>query len=298
MSRAWWPRRMRVWEPEVRVLIVVNIANADAVVQASRVAGWLVAEGFQPILTTGDARGTGLEEYAVSPSEVGEPLLAVALGGDGTILKAVHILGEAEVPLLGINLGRLGFLSGASGENILDAISSALAGEARIERRATLIAEVVMGGRPVGRYRALNEVALVRGATGRVVEIETSVNGLRVQTMRCDGLIVATPTGSTAYALSAGGPIASPEVECMLVVPVAAHTLAARALVLGSHDVVELRMPDPIRGGARLQIDGDVLPGRQEIESLTVRRAATDVLLARLDGRDFFEVVRQEFLGA
>lgn len=289
---------MRVWETDVRVLIVVNVANAEAVAQASRVATWLAAEGFEPVLTTEDARGCGLENFAVPPTEVGEPLLAVALGGDGTILKAVHILGESEIPLLGINLGRLGFLSGASGDQTLDAISSALAGEARIERRATLMAELVMGGRTVGSYRALNEVALVRGATGRVVEIETSVNGQIVQTMRCDGLIVATPTGSTAYALSAGGPIASPEVECMLVVPVAAHTLASRALVLGSRDVVELRMPDPVRRGARLQIDGDVLPGRQEIESLTVRRAPTDVLLARLDGREFFEVVRQEFLGA
>lgn len=282
----------------MRVLIVVNVANSEAVAQASRVVTWLSAEGFEPVLTTDDARGCDLERFAVSPTEVGEPILAVALGGDGTILKAVHVLGEAEVPLLGINLGRLGFLSGASGDAVIDSVASALAGEARIERRATLVAEVVMGGRQVGRYRALNEVALVRGATGRVVEIEISVNGLTAQTMRCDGVIVATPTGSTAYALSAGGPIISPEVECMLVVPVAPHTLSTRALVLGSRDVVELHMPDPIRRGARLQVDGDVLPGRQEIESLTVRRAPTDVLLARLDGRDFFEVVRQEFLGA
>ena len=282
----------------MRVLIVVNLTNAQAVAAAARVATWLSSQGFEPLLTADDARGSGLDAFGITPADIGEPLLTVALGGDGTILKAIHLLGEVEVPVLGVNFGKLGFLSGAPGDRMLDAISSALAGDARVERRTTLTAEMVMGGRTVGRYRALNEVALVRGATGRVVDIETAVNGHPVLATRCDGVIVATPTGSTAYALSAGGPIVSPDVGCMLVVPVAPHTLATRALVLGPSDVVELRMPDPVRRGARLQVDGDVTPGRQEIESVSVRRCPVDALLVRLDGRDFLEVVRQEFLGS
>lgn len=281
----------------MRVLIVVNLTNPTAVAAAARVVTWLSGEGLDPVLTTDDAQGAGLESFGVGPTEVGEPILAVALGGDGTILKAVHVLGETEVPLLGINFGKLGFLSGASGDQMIEAVTAALAGEVRIERRTTLLAEVVMDGRSVGRYRALNEVALVRGATGRVVEIEMAVNGIHVHKMRCDGLVVATPTGSTAYALSAGGPIVSPEVDCLIAVPVAPHTLSARALVLGPSDVIEMRMPDPVRRGARLQVDGDVTPSRREIESVTVSRCAADALLVRLDGRDFVEVVRQEFLG-
>lgn len=281
----------------MRVLIVVNLTNPEAVVACVRLATWLEGEGFEPVLTTDDAAGTGLDSLGVAPADIGEPILAVALGGDGTILKAVHVLGENEVPLLGVNLGRLGFLSGASGGELLEAVTSALAGDVHIERRTTLVAEVIMGGRAVGRYRALNELALVRGASGRVVEIEAAINGHRVYSTRCDGIVVATATGSTAYALSAGGPIVSPEVGCLLLVAVAPHTLASRPIVMGPHDVVELRMPDPLRRGASLQVDGYVTPSRQEIDLVTVSRCASDALLVRLDGRDFYEVARQEFLG-
>ena len=281
----------------MRVLIVVNLTNSEAVSAAVRLATWLQGEGFEPVLTNDDASGIGLDSMGVAPADIGEPLLAIALGGDGTILKAVHVLGENEIPLLGVNFGRLGFLSGASGSELLEAVSSALAGDVRIERRTTLVAEVVMGGRAVGRYRALNELALVRGASGRVVDIEAAVNGHRVYSTRCDGIVVATPTGSTAYALSAGGPMISPEVGCLLLVAVAPHTLASRPIVIGSHDVVELRMPDPLRRGATLQVDGYVIPSRQEIDLVTVSRCASDALLVRLDGRDFYEVARQEFLG-
>jgi len=281
----------------VRVLLVPNMGNTTAVQAAVELVTWLSAEGFEPALIAEDAFKAGLESCGVPRSEIGDPRLVVALGGDGTILKAVHILGDTEAPILGVNFGKLGFLSGASAEGMRSAIVSALAGDVRIERRATLEARVHMGGREVGRYRALNEVALVRGANGRVMEVELSVNEHSVQTIRCDGVIVATPTGSTAYALSAGGPIVSPEVACMVMLPVAPHTLASRAFVLGSSDVATLALPDVARRDACLQIDGDVTPCRRDIERISVRRSAADVLLVRLDGRDFFEVVQREFLG-
>jgi len=281
----------------VRVLLVPNRGNPAAVQAAVELVTWLSAEGLEPTLITEDAASAGLESCGVPRSEVGDPGLVIALGGDGTILKAVHILGDTEAPILGVNFGKLGFLSGASAEGMRSAIVSALAGDVRIERRATLEAQVHMGGREVGRYRALNEVALVRGTNGRVIEVELAINEHPVQTLRCDGLIVATPTGSTAYALSAGGPIVSPEVACMVVVPVAPHSLASRAFVLGSSDVVAMALPDTARRDACLQIDGDVTPCRRDIERISVRRSAADVLLVRLDGRDFFEVVRREFLG-
>lgn len=279
------------------MLLVPNLENRAALAAASELSAWLAAEGLEPVLVAEDAAGAGLPALAVAPTEVGEPGLVVALGGDGTILKAVHVLGEVEAPILGVNLGRLGFLTGAQAAKMREAVVAALAGEARIERRATIEAEVVMDGRKVGRYRALNEIALARGASGRVVEIEIRVDGLTVQSLRCDGVIVATPTGSTAYALSAGGPLVSPDVACSIVVPVAPHVLSARPFVIGPRCEVELRLPDPGRRDACLQVDGDVTPCRRDIESVLVRRGEHDVLLARLDGRDFFEVVRAEFLG-
>jgi len=281
----------------VRVLLVPNLGNASAVQAAVEVTTWLSAQGLEPVLVAEDATGVGLSSCGVARTEIGEPGLVIALGGDGTILKAVHLLGETESPILGVNFGKLGFLSGASAQDMRPAIVSALAGEVRIERRTTLEARVQMGGREVGRYRALNEVALVRGTNGRVIEVEVALNELVLQTVRCDGMIVATPTGSTAYALSAGGPVVSPEVDCNILVPVAPHSLTARALVLAPTDAVRFSLPDAARRDACLQVDGDVTPCRRDIDSVLIHRSSADVLLARLDGRDFFDTVRREFLG-
>jgi len=281
----------------VRVLLVPNTGNPKAVAASIELATWLVGQGCVPILSTDDAAGVGLPDYGIPASDVGEPLLVVALGGDGTILKAVHLLGDVEVPVLGIKYGRLGFLSGAAPGAMRNAVGTALAGEARIERRATLRAEVFMEGRSVGAYRALNEVVLSRGASARVVAIDIDVDDHRVARLRADGVIVATATGSTAYALSAGGPVVAPGFGGMVVVPVAPHTLAVRSFVTDTHECVQLSLPDPSRADACVIVDGEVMPCRRSIERLVVSRGSHDVLLAKLDGRDFYETVSAEFFG-
>ncbi|MDH4140928.1 MAG: NAD(+)/NADH kinase, partial [Coriobacteriia bacterium] len=166
------------WESDVRVLLVPNLANERAVAAASEIAGWLVGEGFDTVLADEDAVGCGMPELGIPASEIGEPGLVVSLGGDGTILKAVHLLGQTSVPILGVNYGRRGFMTGASPDSLQDSVATALAGEGRVERRATLEASVVMDGREVGRYRALNEVFVGRGGTGRVIDVELSVSGV------------------------------------------------------------------------------------------------------------------------
>lgn len=281
----------------MRILIVPSLSNAEAITAAGEAAAWLAAEGFEPILSSDDAQGCGLDDFGVAPTELGELTLVVALGGDGTILKAVHLLGYSETPILGVNHGRLGFMTGAPAGSLKNAISSALAGEGRIERRATLEASVTMEGREVGRYRALNEVYLGKSSAGRVIDVELSVNDTRMFRTRCDGVIVATPTGSTAYAMSAGGPIVSPEVASNIIVPVAPHTFSARSLITGPNDLIELRMPDSARGNGCVSVDGDVTPCRQAIESVAVKRCESDVLLVKLAGREFYDVVSDEFFG-
>lgn len=291
-------RHMPRWGSEiVRVLLVPNTKYPAAAAAASELATWLSAEGFEALLTTEDAAACGLESFGVSSAALGELTLVVALGGDGTILKAVHLLGEVETPLLGINLGRLGFLSGASAGGMREAIGAALAGDCRVERRHTLEAHVVMDGREVGRYRALNEVAIGRSNAGRVITASLSINGTEMTTFNCDGIVVATATGSTAYSLSAGGPIVSPELPCLVVTPVAPHTLERRAIVTGPSDVIEIVLPDPTRRDACVALDGDATPCRQAIESVTVRRCEHDVLLVKLDGRDFYQAVHEAFYG-
>lgn len=281
----------------VKVLLVPNINSERSREAVTGLAAWLASSGYEPVLAADDAEACGMPDAGVPRSEIGAPELVVALGGDGTILKAAHLLGEAESPLLGVNLGRLGFMAGAVADDLRDAVTSALAGDGRIERRATLSAEVRMGGRDAGSYRALNEVYVGRGPSGRAVRIGVSVNGTLLDTFTCDGVAVATPTGSTAYALSAGGPVLAPEVSGLVVVPVCAHTLRTRPIVVAASDVVELSLPDPARASACLMVDGDVVPCRQPLETVAVARGGHDVSLVKLGGRDFYEVCRDEFFG-
>lgn len=282
----------------MRVLLVPNVVNQAAVDAAVELATWCSGAGLSPVLSMSDAVECGLDGFGVEPSELGPLSLSVALGGDGTILKAVHLIGEDEVPLLGVKFGRLGFLSGARPERMREAVEAALAGEARIERRATLSARVVMEGREVGVYRALNEVVLARGESGRVVSYEIAVGGHTVARTRADGVIVATATGSTAYALSAGGPVVAPGFGGMVVVPVAPHTLQSRAVLTDPAENVEISLPDPQRSDARVVVDGEPVPSRRAIDRVVVCRGEHDVLLVKLDGRDFYETVAEEFFGS
>lgn len=287
---------MKASEAEcVRILLVPNIANPEAVRAAAGLAVWCLSQGLDPVLSTADAYACDLTGYGVEPTEIGEPALAVALGGDGTILKAVHLLGDVGTPLLGVKFGRVGFLSGARAERVNEAVAAALAGDAGIERRSTLRVEVIMEGRSVGVYRALNEVAVSRGESGRVVEFDIAVSGHHVTRVRADGVIVATATGSTAYALSAGGPIVAPGFGGMVVVPVAPHTLQTRPLVTDPSDTVEIAFPDPGRAEACLFIDGSQTPCRRTLDRIVVSRGEHDVALMKLDGRNFYETVAEEF---
>ncbi len=281
----------------MRVLLVPNPSNPRSIAAAADAAGWLVSRGYQPLLAADDAEACGLGRHAVARTDIDAPGLAVALGGDGTILKTVHLLGDVDTPVLGVNLGRLGFLSGAQSEDLKEALAAAVAGEVGIERRQTLFADVAVGGRHAGRYRALNEVFIGRGAGSRVVELEIRVNGVALTRLVCDGVIIASATGSTAYALSAGGPIVSPDVRGMVLVPVAPHTLRTRAIVLGPSDHVEVVCPNPARADACVSIDGDQVPCRRMLDAVTVGVADHDVRLLRMDGRSFYDVLADSFLG-
>jgi NAD+ kinase len=221
----------------------------------------------------------------------------VALGGDGTILKAVHLLDGSGVRILGVNLGRLGFLAGADGDGLLLAVDDALAGKGVVECRRTLEVTVQLGGRAGGSHHVLNEVFVGRGPGGRAVNMAVAVNGIELTRAVCDGMIVATPTGSTAYALSAGGPVMAPDVAGMLLVAVNPHTLVSRPVVLGPCDVVSLTAPDPARAGVCVMVDGDTLPCRAALDRVDVRVGPQEVALVRLDGRGFYESARDTFFG-
>lgn len=280
----------------MRVCLVPNTGNPRSVEAVRELAVWLSSAGYEPVLAAEDAEAVLLPEFGIPRSEIGAPALTVALGGDGTILKAVHLVAAEETPVLGVNLGRLGFMSGADPERMREAVTDALAGDVRLERRATLEAEALMAGRAVGRFRALNEVFVGRGPAGRVVDIAVAVNGVPLARFMADGVVVATPTGSTAYALSAGGPVLAPDVAGIAIVPVAPHTLSTRPIVMGPSDRVELTFPNDRRADACVTVDGETVPCRQALEGITVWRGERDVLLVKHDGRGYYDVLRDEFL--
>jgi NAD+ kinase len=282
----------------VRVLIVPNTDNPAAVAAAVKLADHLAATGHRPALLEEDETAMGTSGLGVARTALDGLDLVVALGGDGTILRAAHIEPDSGTPILGVNLGRLGFLSGAGPEDAAGVVDRALAGEGVLERRATLLARIWAGGREVGVHRALNEVFVGRGVSSRVVEVEIRVNGAVLSRYYADGVIVATPTGSTAYALSLGGPIVSPNVDGFLVIPAAAHSLAARPLVLGGDDTAEVLFPNPARAEACLTVDGDQVPCRTALERVVVTADGPEVRLVKLDDTSFYEVVAHKFLGS
>lgn len=277
----------------MRIHLVPNGDNPLACTTARMLAGALPGNGHTVTASAADGLACGLEAEAGSPVDAG---IVVALGGDGTVLRAAHMLAGADVPVLGVNLGRLGFLCGTGDLDPLAAVLAAAAGAGREERRATLSVAVTMGGRESGTHEALNEVFVGRGAGARAVDIEVAVDGEPLARWVCDGLVVATPTGSTAYALSAGGPFLAPELRALLVVPVGPHTLLARPLVLGEASVVSLTLPDPARADACVLVDGDLLPCRSPLERIDITVGAADVRLVRLGDGGFAAAVRETFL--
>ena len=219
----------------------------------------------------------------------------LTFGGDGTLLRGARLLGARETPILGVNLGRVGFLTTATRESLDPALDALVAGQYQIERRQALRAAI---RDPEGEVRAtqmaVNDVAVHKGGVARVIRVNVFIQGENVGPYSADGIIVATPTGSTAYSLSAGGPIVVPGVEAMVVTPIAAHTLAVRALVVPATYRIVI---EPMAGWADdllVSFDGQTGSTLAPGESVDVCRADHRVCLIRLGGEGFFERMRQK----
>ncbi len=276
----------------MRIQLVPNTDNPHACAAARALALDLAADGHAVAAAANDVAGCGLDAVAgiASDSE-----LVVALGGDGTILKAAHLLAGADVPIFGFNLGRLGFLCGASNGDPLAAVRAVVAGEAREVRRVMLRAEATHGGRVAGAHNALNEVFVGRSAGTRAVEMAVAIDGEPFAQWLCDGVIVATPTGSTAYALSVGGPLMVPELRAMILAPAGAHTLVVRPIVLGPTSRITFTFPIPARAGACMLVDGDPAPCRSAIERVEIVLADQEIRTLHVDGRSFVAAARDSF---
>ncbi len=219
--------------------------------------------------------------------------LIVVLGGDGTLLSVSRSAGSRAVPVLGVNLGRLGFLTEITLDELFATLERVLAGEVRIEARMRLDVVVQRGDDVLGRFLALNDAVISGAALARMIDLETFADGLGVTSYHADGLIVSTPTGSTAYSLSAGGPILLPGVEAILLTPICPHTLTQRPLVLPQSSRIEVIVRS--RGeGVQVTTDGQEGLGLREGDRVVVCRSEHPLLLVSSPVRDRFEILREK----
>jgi NAD+ kinase len=247
---------------------------------------------YAPRQAETESLGDGLK--TVAETELAERVdLVVAIGGDGTLLHAARHVAGRDVPLLGINRGRLGFLTDISPEHMFDAIDAILGGDYLEERRLMLNAQIADGG-DHPRLVALNDVVLQKGETGRMLDFVTTVDGSYVNTHRGDGLIVATPTGSTAYALSCGGPIIQPNVDALVMVPICPHTLSDRPLVLKLTSSIEVRVDTGADSAAQVVCDGEPLGRIVSGEVLRIGLADETVTLLHPRDYNYYELLRSK----
>jgi NAD+ kinase len=220
--------------------------------------------------------------------------LVVAIGGDGTLLYAAGLVARHGVPLLGINRGHLGFLTDVMPEQLVAEVDAALQGGLECDERPLLAARLEKSGGVSAEMLALNDVVLQRLATGRMVDFESHLDGRYVNTHAGDGVVIASATGSTAYALSCGGPIVEPHLDVFVMAPISPHTLSDRPLVVSARSNIELRLLDRHDTRAQLVCDGVVVAEIEPQDRLHIKRAAERVTLLHPRGHDFYRLLRSK----
>ncbi|MEW6155251.1 MAG: NAD(+)/NADH kinase [Actinomycetota bacterium] len=275
------------------VLLVVNGGRPAAADLARRATTWLEERGHTVQVPKEDAEATGLQRLAAGPG-LGEGAdLAVALGGDGTILRAVHLAAPHLVPVLGANLGRLAYLSAVEPEMLTAALARFLVGDHGVEERTMVRATSLALPEGSRSHLGLNEVVIEKATPGHTVHLAVSIGGRFFASQVADALIVATPTGSTAYSFSAGGPIVSPHHQALLLTPVAPHTPFTHSLVLHPDEAVRVEVLD--QRGAVLTVDGREVGRLGPGEAVTCEVAPVRARLVTLGERDFYGVLKAKF---
>ena len=285
--------------PIRRVGVLTKPHHPEAVKTVCRLAEWLAPRG---VTLVGGAKvlggaaelaaATGCEVEVLGQEELTASVdLLVVLGGDGTMLAAARALGEREVPVVGVNFGTLGYLAEFRVEEMLPALEAVLGGDYRTERRMTLEVGLARGGETLHRGRVLNDVVISKSALARIIEIETRLDGALVNSFRADGLIVSTPTGSTAYNLSAGGPIVYPSMDALMVTPICPHTLSNRPLVVPGEAEVEVVLRTQ-KEEVALTLDGQVGFPIEAGDGVRIRKSRTAFNLVQPPDRNYFEVLR------
>jgi NAD+ kinase len=288
--------QLRGMNPKPQACAVIgHFAEPRIADSAAAVLAVLGQRGVQALVAADEPGAFGSQARAVPRGELAEQAdYMVAVGGDGTLLQAARLVVGREVPLLGINRGRLGFLTDVLPREVGASIEAMLDGRCAADRRPLLEARLQRGQGPVARHLALNDVVLLRREAGHMLDFQTLVDGRYLNSHRGDGIVIATATGSTAYALSCGGPIVDPRLDVLVMAPICPHTLSDRPIVVPGDARIEIRSMGRGTGLAEVTCDGARLGDLQSGDRLEVSTSGGSITLLHPPGHDFFSLLRSK----
>ncbi len=276
------------------IALVGKYQSKEVAAALASLAAFLRERGMEVLIEQGTASSTGTAGYVVAPyEEIGSRAdLAVVLGGDGTMLNTARRLAGYGVPLVGVNQGRLGFMTDIARGHMLEKVGDVVEGRYVEEHRLMLDAEVLRGGERVFHNLALNDVVVNKGDLGRMIEFQLHVDGEYIYNQRSDGMIVCTPTGSTAYALSANGPILHPSVHGIALVPLCPHALSNRPITLGDQSIIDITLVHP--HDARVHCDGQTHFDARAGDTVRIVRSKCSITLLHPPGYSYFDMLREK----
>jgi NAD+ kinase len=283
---------------QIRTAALIGKYRSPEVAESLRVlSAFLQRRGVCVLIEEGTAASVGPDGFdsndVASYEAIGEAAdVAIVVGGDGTMLHSARRLAESDVPLVGVNQGRLGFMTDIALDEMLPSMEELLAGRFKAERRILLEAEVIRDGERMFQTSALNDVVLNKGEVGRMIEMKIEVDGEFIYVLRADGMIVATPTGSTAYALSANGPILQPAIAGIAIVPLCPHALSNRPITISDESCVELTLLAPHDG--RVHFDGQARFDARAGDRVRIARSKHSVTLLHPPGYSYFAMLREK----
>jgi NAD+ kinase len=282
-----------------RIGVVVKPHQPDALETLCRLTQWLSERhinlvGLPEIEREQIEHETGCAvEVAIDAELANQVDLMLVLGGDGTMIATARMIGDAEVPVIGVNYGGLGYLAEFRIEELFTALESILGGDYKLQKRVMLEVELRRGDEIVTKNRVLNDVVINKSALARIIEIETYLSGQFVNSFRADGLIVSTPTGSTAYNLSAGGPIVFPSMNAIVITPICPFTLSNRPIVVPDDSVIEVRLMTE-KEDVALTLDGQVGFPIEAADRVVIRKSETNFNLVQPKNRNYFDLLRDK----
>lgn len=280
-----------------RFYLIANQTKDRNLTVTRQVAEYLKSHGKQCFLP-GESKERGEGFHYTDPSLIPEDIdCAIVLGGDGTLLQAARDMVDRQIPLLGINLGTLGYLADIDSNSIVPALDHLLAGEYELQRRMMLTGSIYRKGRKIAEDIALNDIVIGREGRLRVVQFNNYVNGAFLNSYRADGIIVATPTGSTGYSLSAGGPVVSPEASMLLMTPLAPHTLNTRSIVFAPEDVIEVELGEGKEGGIEkgmAYFDGAAAMPMVTGDRIRIEKSTKATRIIKINNISFLETLRKK----